>query len=90
MTHDQFMHQYCSQACHDQVRRERLQKLEETRPIANSFFELVAEDIDGNIVDFEKFKGKVTVVANVASECGEYTLFVSTPGSCRVCRRKLF
>lgn len=79
MTHDQFMHQYCTQACHDQVRRERFQKFEETTPIANSFFELVAEDIDGNIVDFAQFKGKVTVVVNVASECGEYTYLQEEP-----------
>ena len=35
-----------------------------------SFFDLEAKDIDGNLVKFEEFKGKVTVVVNVASYCG--------------------
>jgi len=69
VTSDQFMSQYCGQACHEQLRRERLQRFE--TPIADSFFDLTADDIDGNQLDFYRFKGKVTVVVNVASECGE-------------------
>jgi len=38
----------------------------------NSFFELEAEDIDKKVVKFDQFKGKVTVITNVASYCGEY------------------
>jgi hypothetical protein len=65
----QYMKQYCGLACDDLFRRQRLQRLE--RKIAGSFFELTATDIDGNEVDFSVFSGKVTVVVNVASECGE-------------------
>ncbi len=39
-----------------------------------SFFELQAQDIDENVVKFDQFKGQVTVVANVASYCGECSL----------------
>ncbi len=40
-----------------------------------SFFELNALDIDKNVVNFEIFRDKVTVVTNVASYCGEKHLF---------------
>ena len=32
-----------------------------------SFYSLSAEDLDGNVIDFERFRGKVVMVANVAS-----------------------
>lgn len=35
-----------------------------------SFFNLSAYDIQGNLVDFSKFQGQVTIVVNVASYCG--------------------
>jgi glutathione peroxidase len=35
-----------------------------------SFFDLSAKDIDGNAIAFESFRGKVTVLTNVASYCG--------------------
>ena len=35
-----------------------------------SFFDLEANDIDGIVVHFAEFKGKVTVIVNVASYCG--------------------
>ena len=35
-----------------------------------SFFDLEAEDIDRNLIKFERFKGKATIVVNVASYCG--------------------
>jgi glutathione peroxidase len=35
-----------------------------------SFFDLEAKDIDGELINFGEFKGKVTVVVNVASHCG--------------------
>ena len=35
-----------------------------------SFFELTAKDIDGNLIEFETFRGQVTVLVNVASYCG--------------------
>eukprot|EP00986_Skeletonema_menzelii_P004043 scaffold1332_cov137-Skeletonema_menzelii.AAC.5 len=36
----------------------------------HSFFDLEAEDIDEKVVKFDQFKGKVTVITNVASFCG--------------------
>lgn len=46
----------------------------------NSFFELEAEDIDKKVVKFDQFKGKVTVITNVASYCGEfYFLLLNRP-----------
>jgi hypothetical protein len=33
-----------------------------------SFYELSADDIDGNKVDFSEYKGKVVLVVNVASK----------------------
>lgn len=36
----------------------------------SSFFDLEAKDIDGEVVKFDQFQGKVTVVVNVASYCG--------------------
>jgi len=37
-----------------------------------SFFELEADDIDEKTIKFDQFKGKVTVITNVASYCGKY------------------
>jgi glutathione peroxidase len=34
--------------------------------MAGSFHELSAKDIDGNDVSFDKFKGKVVLITNVA------------------------
>jgi len=36
----------------------------------NSFFELSANDIDGEEIAFDLFRGIVTIVVNVASYCG--------------------
>lgn len=36
----------------------------------NSFFELSAYDIDKNMFNFDNLRNKVTVVTNVASQCG--------------------
>ena len=38
-----------------------------------SFFELEANDIDEKTIKFDEFKGKVTVITNVASYCGKYS-----------------
>jgi glutathione peroxidase-family protein len=35
-----------------------------------SFFDLSAVDIDGNTVNFDEFRGQVTILTNVASYCG--------------------
>ncbi|KAK3602385.1 hypothetical protein CHS0354_026272 [Potamilus streckersoni] len=34
------------------------------------FFSFTVKDIDGNLVKLEKYRGKVALVVNVASECG--------------------
>jgi len=36
----------------------------------SSFYELSAENIQGQKVDFDQFKGKVVLIVNVASYCG--------------------
>ena len=36
----------------------------------NNFYTLSAKDIDGNSIDFSKFKGKKVLIVNVASKCG--------------------
>lgn len=69
-TSSKFMKEYCRSACDERFRRERLQRFES--PIAESFYDLVANDIDGNEVDFAEFEDKVTVIVNVASECGKF------------------
>lgn len=65
-----FMREYCWSTCDEQFRRQRLERFE--RPIAESFYDLVADDIKGNEVDFAEFEGKVTVVVNVASAYGMF------------------
>lgn len=35
-----------------------------------SFFDLTANDIDGNEIKFDQFSGRVTILTNVASFCG--------------------
>ena len=35
-----------------------------------TFYDLSAQDIDGNEIKFDSFHGKVVLVVNVASECG--------------------
>jgi len=43
-------------------------KEEEFHVNASSIFEFSAKDIDGNEVTLDKYKGKVCIVTNVASE----------------------
>jgi glutathione peroxidase len=40
------------------------------RPLSKSFYSGCAAALDGTPVDFASFRGKVTLVVNVASECG--------------------
>ena len=41
---------------------------------ANSAYEFTVTDIDGRKVDLGQYKGKVLLVVNVASQCGELLL----------------
>ena len=58
------------------ILREKIFKVNDKAPddkmIANEndFYKLSANDIDGNIIDFSKFKGKKLLIVNVASKCG--------------------
>jgi len=63
-----FMLDKCKSAC-DKYYKEMEEASKEAID-AKSFFDLSAKDIDGNLVKFDEFRGKVTVVTNVASECG--------------------
>lgn len=58
----------CETSC-DKVQKAALQDAKELAGIS-SFFDLEAKDIKGNTVKFEEFRGKVTIVVNVASYCG--------------------
>jgi len=62
----------CPVACRRQaeIDAEMAEKIEEKIGHINSFFELEAEDIDKNMMKFDQFEGKVTVITNVASYCG--------------------
>jgi len=63
-----FMLGNCKQSC-DEVAAEALKEAEELKDIS-SFFDLSANDIFGESVEFKKYEGQVTVLVNVASECG--------------------
>ena len=58
------------------ILREKVFKVNDKAPdnkmIANEnkFYILSANDIDGNLIDFSKFKGKKILIVNVASKCG--------------------
>lgn len=60
-----YMKHNCKQAC--DRHEERLAKDLEG---VDSFFDLSARDLNRNVVEFERFRGKVTIVTNVASYCG--------------------
>lgn len=63
-----FMMSSCATSC-DNVAQQALKDAAELQNI-HSFFDLKSSDIHGQDVDFQQFKGQVTVVVNVASECG--------------------
>ena len=63
-----FMVSACAKSC-DEVAAAALKDVNELEGIS-SFFDLAANDIFGDAIEFQKFKGQVTVIVNVASECG--------------------
>jgi len=63
-----YMLSNCKDSCKKHA-EEALSNAEDIEDIT-SFFDLEANDIDGTLVKFDEFKGKVTVVVNVASYCG--------------------
>lgn len=58
----------CATSCHT-VEQQELLDAKELQGI-QSFFDLGAHDIHGNWLSFDKFKGQVTIIVNVASYCG--------------------
>ena len=58
----------CATSCH-LVAAELAKDTEEVKRF-ETFFDLVARDIHGKEISFEDFRGQVTLIANVASECG--------------------
>jgi hypothetical protein len=63
-----YMNANCEASCNKQAEM-ALRDAEDIKDIT-SFYDLEAKDIDGGVVKFDEFKGKVTVVVNVASYCG--------------------
>ncbi len=58
----------CAKSC-EEVAAQNIKDSEELAGIS-SFFDLSAYDIYGDKIEFKKFEGQVTVVVNVASQCG--------------------
>jgi glutathione peroxidase-family protein len=58
------MGRHCRLSC------QKYAQIEEDLQHITSFFDLSADDIDGNNFEFKDLKDKVTVVINVASKCG--------------------
>lgn len=67
-----YMLEHCPHACKrvTEADRRMAEEIENKIGHIGSFFELEAEDIDENVVKFDRFEGKVTVITNVASYCG--------------------
>lgn len=63
-----FMLTSCRTSC-DLVAMSALEDSKKLSAIS-SFFDLAANDIFGESVEFKNFRGQVTVLVNVASECG--------------------
>ena len=66
----------CIESCEEVQRRRRL---DETA--TGSFYDIIEEDIDGDEIDFDSFRGSIVYIVNVASQCGytaeNYELFRS-------------
>mmetsp|Transcript_56629 Transcript_56629/g.64069 ORF Transcript_56629/g.64069 Transcript_56629/m.64069 type:complete len:231 (+) Transcript_56629:125-817(+) len=63
-----YMQNACAESC-EEVGKKGFEDSKELEGIT-SFFDLSANEILGNRIEFKKFKGQVTVLVNVASDCG--------------------
>lgn len=63
-----FMYANCATSC-EKMEKSAADTAKELAAI-DSFFDLESKDINGKMVNFEQFRGKVTIVVNVASYCG--------------------
>ena len=59
------MYENCATSC-DKVEKAAAQTEKELAGI-DSFFDLESKDITGKMIKFEQFRGKVTIIVNVAS-----------------------
>lgn len=58
-----YMLQFCTKSCNDH-------KNLQIQNVPKSFYGIVEKDIHGNDLDFDRFRGKVVYLVNVASYCG--------------------
>lgn len=63
-----YMLKSCATSC-ENIEKQALADSKELEGIT-SFFDLSAKDIHGNLIEFSKFRGQVTIIVNVASYCG--------------------
>jgi len=63
------MRRECQTACEESDSKMGIESYSDIQ-IIKSFFQLSALDIDKNTFDFSNLEGKITVVVNVASQCG--------------------
>jgi glutathione peroxidase len=58
-----YMLKFCTKSCN-------ASKSQQLKNVPKSFYAIEEKDIHGNLLDFERFRGKVVYVVNVASFCG--------------------
>lgn len=63
-----FMLPNCATSCH-QVQQANANALKKLKTI-QSFYDLSAHDLQGNLIPFSDFRNKVVILTNVASYCG--------------------
>lgn len=68
----EYMTENCEVACRNRQYKDKIlaEEIESKVGHIESFYELEADDIDKNLIEFDQFKGKVVVITNVASYCG--------------------
>lgn len=64
-----YMLNHCAKACR-RVTQMQQQQQEKLLKSITSVYDLKVPDIDGNLIDFDTFRGQVVVLTNVASYCG--------------------